>query len=301
MDEPNEAAWAFAAYEGVRGRLPAASAVRTPTAHRSLSALIDLYDVFLLDAFGVLNIGETPIAGAPERVLELRAAGKRVMVVTNAASYPKRVLLERYRRLGFEFPAEDVVSSRETLLAALKREPERQWGIMTPAAYGREELEHLDIAFLGDDPVVYDRVDGFILMGSGEWTEARQALLEASLQASPRPVFVGNPDIVAPREGGMTREPGYFAHRVADAAGVDPHFFGKPFPAIYEIVLSRVGAMPRERIAMVGDTLHTDILGGAGMGFGTVLVTDHGALKGEDIEAACARAGIYPTHTVRDT
>lgn len=301
MSERIDAAWAFDAYEAVRGRLPQAGAGAAARAHRTLADLADLYDVFLLDAFGVLNIGETPIPGAPERVRDLQAAGKRVMVVTNAASYPKRVLIERYRKLGFDFAAEDVVSSRETLLKALTGEPERRWGIMAPTSFGREELEHLDLAFLGEDRAAYDRAEGFILMGSGEWTDERQALLEASLRAAPRPVFVGNPDIVAPRETGMTREPGYFAHRAADAAGVEPHFFGKPFPAIYEIALSRLGAVRRERIAMVGDTLHTDILGGAAMGFGTVLVTGHGALKGADIEAACARAAIHPTHVVPDT
>jgi len=38
--------------------------------------------------------------------------------------------------------------------------------------------------------------------------------------------------------------------------------------------------VPPQRIAMVGDTLHTDILGGAGMGWRTVLIMDHGIMKG---------------------
>ena len=36
---------------------------------------------------------------------------------------------------------------------------------------------------------------------------------------------------------------------------------------------------------MVGDTLHTDILGGRQMGFSTSLVTGHGALVGLDVGA----------------
>ncbi len=56
------------------------------------------------------------------------------------------------------------------------------------------------------------------------WTDARQTLLEASLQRAPRPVYVGNPDIVAPRENGFSTEPGSFAHRLADETGVSPQF-----------------------------------------------------------------------------
>ena len=43
-------------------------------------------DLYLLDAFGVLNIGETAIPGGPDRVAGLQNAGKRVMVV---ASIPR--------------------------------------------------------------------------------------------------------------------------------------------------------------------------------------------------------------------
>jgi ribonucleotide monophosphatase NagD (HAD superfamily) len=46
----------------------------------------------------------------------------------------------------------------------------------------------------------------------------------------------------------------------------------------------RVGEVPGHRIAMVGDTLHTDILGGAAMGWRTVLVLDHGLVQGFDVE-----------------
>ena len=52
------------------------------------------------------------------------------------------------------------------------------------------------------------------------------------------------------------------------------------------------------RIIMVGDTLHTDILGGAAAGLATALVTDHGALKDLDVEAAIARSQIVPGYVL---
>lgn len=293
------ASWAFDAYQAVRHRLPAARFPAASEPAPDLTALIGRFDVVLLDAFGVLNVGESAIPGAIDHVGALQAAGCHVMVVSNAAGYPKRFLMARLARLGFSFAPDQVLSSREALRAALHHEPPRRWAAMAEDRYGQEEFEGLDLAILGDDPAPYDAAQGFVLLGSGSWTETRQRLLTDSLARSPRPVLVGNPDIVAPREGGLSLEPGHFAHRLADEAGVTPRFFGKPFPAIFDMALDRArtaGHDPADpaRVLMVGDTLHTDILGGAAAGLTTALITGHGALVGLDVAQAIATSGIVP-------
>jgi HAD superfamily hydrolase (TIGR01450 family) len=292
-------AWAFASYQAVRHRLPQA---RFPAASQTapdLTALIGVYDIFLLDAFGVLNVGEVVIPGAVDHVAALQEAGKHVMVVSNAAGYPKRFLMARLARLGFSFNPDQVLSSREVMLAHLRVLPARPWGLMADALYGLEELDGLDATILGDDPAAYDAAQGFAFLGSGTWTDHRQHLLTESLQRNPRPVLVGNPDIVAPREGGLSLEPGHFAHLLADQTGILPEFFGKPYPAIFDMALFRAGAArpdvtDRARIVMVGDTLHTDILGGAAAGLHTALITGFGALLDLDAHAAIRAAGIVP-------
>lgn len=294
MRAMTDTAAALAAYEAVRGRLPAARFPKAPRMVTGLTDLADEADAFLLDAFGVLNVGETAIPGAVEAVERLRDAGKRIMVVSNAAGYCKRVMLDRYRRLGFSFSADQVVSSRDVVLAALANRPRRLWGLMAASAHGTEGLAHLDTVFLADDPLAYDAAEGFLFLGAGEWSEARQAQLEAALIRRPRPVLVGNPDLVAPRETGLSLEPGHFAHRLADATGVTPEYFGKPFGNIFDHALARLPGTPRQRIIMVGDTLQTDILGGAAAGLRTALVLGHGALLGLDADRAMRDTGIVP-------
>jgi len=294
---PTTTAEAFSAYQSVRHRLPAVARRGGAKHMHCLDDIADQFDVFLLDAFGVLNIGDSAIKGVPERVAALQAAGKQVVVVTNAAGYPKSALMAKYARLGYKFDPDGVISSRMALLHGLQSETPRRWGIMATLARGREDFEYLDTVFLGENPDDYDRVEGFLLMGSAAWTEARQALLEQSLQKHPRPVFVGNPDIVAPREGGFSIEPGHYAHRLARATGIEPVFFGKPYGNHFDLALARVASdQDRRRIVMVGDSLHTDILGGLAAGIQTALISDFGFFAGADCAAAIATSGIVPDY-----
>jgi ribonucleotide monophosphatase NagD (HAD superfamily) len=112
---------------------------------------------------------------------------------------------------------------------------------------------------------------------------------------------VANPDIVAPREDGLTLEPGAFAHALADATGIAPVYFGKPFPDAYADALARLGGLAPHRIAMVGDTLHTDVLGGAAAGMGSVLICDHGLFAGLDLVPFMQRSGIVADWVLQTT
>lgn len=291
----HDSGWAFGRYQALLDRLPPASGGGRAIAAPNLESIAEDFDAVFLDAYGVLNVGELAIPGAVRAIARLRGMGKRVMVVSNSAGYPKPVMMARYRRLGFDFSDKEVTSSREALLAALGERDLSGWAAMLGNAHGLEDFGPTLPTVLGDDPRDYEDAEGFLLIGSDGWTEARQDMLERSLRDRPRPVLVGNPDLVAPRESGLSLEPGYFAHRAANALGHSPDFYGKPYPDIFRLALSRLPKTPeRARILMVGDTLHTDILGGQQVGFATALVTRHGALKGMNVENAIAESGIMP-------
>lgn len=141
-----------------------------------------------------------------------------------------------------------------------------------------------------------------ILFSGAEWTAARQERFIEALRARPRPVLVGNPDLVAPRETGLSLEPGYFAHDIADRTDCRPQFFGKPFTDAFRMVQHRLGrAHQPEKIAMIGDSLHTDILGAAAMGWRTVLVLQHGLLKDLPVEPLIQQTAICPDFVSRTT
>lgn len=292
-DMLSDATSAFARYEAIRHRLPSAVYPARSLHLHSLEEVADHVDGFLLDAFGVLNVGETPIPGAVARLKSLRARGKRLAVLTNAASYTRDQLLAKYHRLGFDFTADEVVASRDVAVARLETiAPGATW-----AAIAAEGDTFADIpAQLVDavaDPAALARADAVLFLSTARWTPALQAKLVAALRHRPRPLVIANPDLVAPREGGLTLEPGLFGHDLLDQVAVATHWFGKPFPEAFAEGIGRTGLAP-SRLAMVGDTLHTDVLGGAAAGCRSVLVTDHGLFAGLDASHYIAASGITP-------
>jgi HAD superfamily hydrolase (TIGR01459 family) len=296
-----EAVSAFDRYEAIRPRLPAARFPPQPIHLPSLEAVADHVDGFLLDAFGVLNVGETAIPGAVARMASLRARGKRLAVLTNAASYPRAQLLAKYHRLGFDFAADEVVASRDVTVARLEAiAPGATWAAIAAAG---DSLADVPVRLVDAvaDPAALDGADGILFLSAARWTPALQRRLIAALDRRPRPLVVANPDLVAPREGGLSLEPGFFGHDLLDRLPRSAvHWFGKPFPQAFAEGIARTG-LPPGRLAMVGDTLHTDVLGGAAAGCRSVLVTDHGLFAGRDTGPFVRASGIVPDFVVATT
>lgn len=293
-------AGAFARYQAIRPRLPQAQGRAQAMRCADLSAVADHVDGFLLDAFGVLNVGETAIPGAVARMAGLRARGKRLCVLSNAASYPRAALVAKYHRLGFDFTAQEVVSSRDVAAARLA-------GLLPGAVWGGIGLEGDDFSDLPAkvvdvvaQPQAMGRVDGFLFLSSARWTPNLHRQLRAALTTLPRPMVVANPDLVAPIETGLSLEPGLFAHDLIDQIDFPVHWFGKPYRDAFQDGLARLG-LPAQRVAMVGDTLHTDILGGAAAGTKTVLVTDHGLFRGSDAAGYVGQAELHSDFIIPTT
>lgn len=301
IDAPGKvtAPWVFRRYEELRRRLPKQTRTGAAQVHNDLGALIDRYDAFVFDAFGVLNVGETAIASAANRISALRNAGKSVFVLTNAATGSISSLPGKYRKLGFTFSAREIVSSREVLTRAMgSYRADMRWAVVLPPNSGAEEFDFHARPVTGAE-TDFSRDDGIILMSSKTIDATLFGRIFLALRDRPRPLLVGNPDIVAPREDGFSLEPGFYAHSIADRLPIEPIFFGKPYENAFDEIKRRLnGAVSSDRIAMVGDTLHTDILGAMAAGLDAVLVTGHGVLKGMDVEDCMKRSGIVPDHVV---
>lgn len=279
----------FERYEAVRPRLPVAPCdIRTEQVS-SLLDLADEVDAFVFDAFGVLNVGETPIPGAAARLDELRDRGCAIRVLTNAASYQRDGAIAKFERLGMRLEDDEIITSRDATLRALSV---GNWGIIAAPEDTLADIPGAS-ARLGHDPAVYDGAEGFLFLSTADWDAPRQELLERSLARHPREVLIANADLVAPRDDGFSLEPGYFGHQLADRTGATVRFFGKPFPEVFAMAEASLPDIPKNRIAMCGDSLHTDILGAAAVGWRSVLVTLDGLFAGADVSAYGDASGIH--------
>lgn len=293
--------WAFAQYQRIRSALPAGLPREFQPVSRELTSLVPLMDqfqTFVFDAFGVLNAGPRAFPGAIQRIRELQNLGKTVIILSNAATASHRALVEKYQGMGFAIDGNHLVSSRWILEQTLHQQARPgRFGVLSPAS---SEPDTLPLDWLpvrrGIRREALDTLDGFIFLSTEGWNEDTHDALAESLTRRPRPVSVANPDLVAPRGDCLTLEPGYFAHLLMDQCGLEPEFFGKPYRPAFQAVLDKLDGLDPGQVLMVGDTLHTDILGGQAVGMKTLLITAEGSLQGMNIPDCIAQSGISPDY-----
>lgn len=292
---------AFQQYEAIRNRLPQEPVGdHTPVHINSLLDIADRFDTFLFDAFGVLNVGESAIPGAIERVRTLQAMGKQCLVVSNGSGMAKPQAVEKIRARGFDFDADHVVNSRDALIEGLKAYPANMlWGRIGPEKY-QDDLAELGIRSVDQDHPDFAHADGYLFFSPQRWPDARHQAFLDNLHANPRPVLLGNPDLIAPLADSISIEAGSYILPLHDTLFERVKVFGKPFAGIFDIAAKRLHHLGHDidhhRTLMIGNTLHTDILGGNAYGLATCLVTGHGFLRGLDPAPYIAQSGITPDY-----
>ena len=284
---------AWQAYRRAEPRLPAKPAPVTPTRVPGIGALIEHFDLVILDSWGVLNLGDHPITGAREAVAALRRSGMPLLALSNDASGDKTRAVANHRRRGYDFAASEVIHGLDLLPETLARLAlARPVGLIADPPVPMTAITGA-LQPLADDEQCYDDVSGVVFLSADRWTSERQEMLRRSLTPRRRPLIVCNPDIASPNGDTQNAEPGFYAHRLAEEIGIQPIFCGKPFPEIYRRALAAFPGIRRERVLCVGDTLHTDILGARAAGLRAMLV-ENGFVAGRDALSLASESGIWP-------
>jgi HAD superfamily hydrolase (TIGR01450 family) len=292
-------------YESQRPMMPDAA----PGAGRQRHSLIDILDEFdglILDGFGVINVGDGLVPGI--KVLLQRAALQNipVVVLTNGGSFKSSQAAAKYAKWQLPIAADAVVSSRDALIAALGDASPPTALSMMPATSKMgclgavvTPLAHAPTLAYGQTADFWQQADAFVLLGAIDWTEGDQADFETALIARPRPVFVANPDVAAPQIDQFSAEPGYWMARAMQSSDMPVYWYGKPYRPAFDLALQRLHQLAgrkleTRRVAMVGDSLHTDILGGGAAGLQTVLITGAGLFRDGGATHYIAASGIQP-------
>jgi len=229
-------------------------------------ALPERYRVILCDIWGVVHDGVQLYPNAAKRLGEWRQAGRKVILITNAPRTAEAVE-DQLARIGLPRGCWDgIATSGEAGIAALLK-LERAVGFVGTAA-DRAILEQRGVKIASNQAFTDVACSGI----EEQRPHVEQYFADLQRWASAEvTLHCLNPDRLVIRGG--VPEP--CAGAIADAyeaLGGRVCWYGKPFPAIYEHALRLAGDPAPSDVLAVGDSLQTDILGAARMGFDALFV-----------------------------
>ena len=278
--------------------------------------LLDRYDAFCFDGYGTLyNRGSFVYDGAQDWYTMLRAAGKQMRLITNAASDVDSVLAADAAKRGFAFSEAETISSGsllKDLCVELRGRGMNRCDVrrdLREVYYiGRETGKHvLESCGITAVAPAAEPVEPIVAISSAKDTPETYEQAVKILKRPGAILLVLNSDAWAPKipgdDGVTVREPvsGALSERLRrdsacganGMAGCETFYLGKPFPAIWNKVKSTLA--PDARVLMVGDTLGTDVLGARVAGFDSALVVGRN-VPADELEADEKALGIRPDY-----
>jgi HAD superfamily hydrolase (TIGR01459 family) len=249
-----------------------------------LAALAGDYDVVLSDVWGVIHNGRAAHPSAVEALVNYRAGGGRVVLITNAPR-PSPPIVTMLDHLGVPRIAYDaIVSSGDATRAMVAR-------------YAGKVIHHVGPPTADD--AFYDGLD--VTRGSADEAEAVVVTDLDTDDDTPDmyadriahwlkrglPLICANPDKVVEVGDQMVYCGGAIADIYAELGG-EVHMAGKPFAPIYEEALllaeEAVGhKLDRRRILAIGDSVRTDAIGAADFGIDLLFIT--GSIHAGELDA----------------
>lgn len=208
-------------------------------------------EAWALDLDGVVWLADRAIDGSADAIARLRAAGHRVVFVTNFSWGRRSDLGDKLERHGID-PGDDVLTS--SMAAAALIEPgERVLVVGGPGIVEAVGSRGAEPVLVGDDDAATASVDA-VLVGIDPAFDYRRMTIAATAVRRGARLLATNDDSTYPTEAGPVPGGGAILASIAVASGVDPVVAGKPNAPIAELVRDRCGSHG----IMVGDRPDTD-------------------------------------------
>ena len=274
-----------------------------------LENILDLqntYDTFLFDVWGVLWDGEEFYPDVIDTLATLKQNRGKIGIISNSTLIAPQ-LEEKFSKFGLKAGKhfDNMFTSGSYLQHLIKQDffknifrsdytfycyGQRNEELFVPwASHERNTLAEADFIYLG---ALTDKMTP--IQENGE----TQAILAECLRLK-KPLICANPDICATKKGQIYYTQGAIADTY-ESMGGKVYWIGKPYPEIFDFACQILGTDKKTSI-MIGDSVHTDIVGATRAGIDSVLIYETGILahlNKSERQQEIKKEGATPTYTL---
>jgi HAD superfamily hydrolase (TIGR01459 family) len=268
------------------------------------SQLAPGYDVLLCDVWGVVHDGVTASAPACEALIQARAGGATVVLITNSPR-PSEQVARQLDKLHVPRASYDAIVSSGDVTRGVIAERAGQSLFHLGPARDNSIFKGLNVAL-----APLDRADYVVCSGlNDDEVETPEDYRETLVAMRKRNLFMvcANPDVVVERGPRLVYCAGALADIYAGMGG-NVLYAGKPYRPIYDMALKKAAdaagkSAPLARVLAIGDSVRTDLKGARDIGIDFLFVTSgihaaqlggRGTLDAGALEATFAAAGGPP-------
>jgi len=234
--------------------------------NKGLRSIVDNYDIFYIDLWGVIHNGITLHKHAIEALEEITKARKQYVLLTNAPR-PNKTVKSFLEKLGMKKEIrEKVFSSGEAALSYLKKK------LLDDKFYHLGPARDFDLFLDFKKNKTEDIKESSYLLCTGLFDEQGEDLnyyKELFKEHLNKKMICTNPDLVVDRGDERELCAGSVA-LVFEKMGGEVIYFGKPFPEVYNQSINN----KEKKILSIGDNLNTDIKGANLLSYDSLIISN---------------------------
>ena len=228
-----------------------------------LKELVDDFDVFFIDIYGVIHDGAVVYNGVIPCLEKFAELGKSVLLLTNMP-HRASVVIDRLENIGVP-PSlyQHILSAGEDMYMHFQERHDPCYVRLGDMYYfigpsNPSLLEGLKIHRVS----TVGEADYIVVVGPDDWHKSLSdydGVLEAAANKK-IPMICANPNRRGLEPGAVVIEAGAIAAHFEEMGG-QVHYHGKPYKNFFENAIRRYPNIAKQRILLVGDSLEVDIVG----------------------------------------
>ena len=234
--------------------------------NNGLRSIIENYDIFYIDLWGVIHNGINLHKSAIEVLEEITKAKKQYVLLTNAPR-PNRTVKSFLEKMGMNKEiTEKVYSSGEAALSYLKK------NLLDDKFYHLGPPRDFDLFLEFKKNKTQDIKESSYLLCTGLFEEQDDDLnyyKELFKEYINKKMICTNPDLIVDRGDKRELCAGSVA-LVFEKMGGEVVYFGKPFPEVYNQSINN----KKKKVLSIGDNLNTDIKGANLLNYDSLLISN---------------------------